>query len=79
MKGLSMTKLGHIKSVCSAVLRVIAFYALMAGLWFLLTPLMVELYISTPFAVFAGCGFFLFRQIFIFRKTPGKRIVKSVC
>ena len=28
---------------------------------------------------FFRCGFFLFRQIFIFRKTPGKRIVKSVC
>lgn len=59
MKGLFMTKLGQIRSVCVAVLRVAAFYALMAGLWFLLTPLMVELYISTPFAVFAGCGFFL--------------------
>lgn len=59
MKGLSMTKLGQIKSVCLAVLRVVAFYALMAGLFFLLNPLMIELYISTPFVVFAGCGFFL--------------------
>lgn len=54
-----MTKLGQIRSVCVAVLRIVAFYALMAGLWFLLNPLMIELYISTPFIVFAGCGFFL--------------------
>lgn len=62
-----MTRIQRLRTVCLNTLRVILFYAAMMWWFFQLDPMLSELYVNTPFIVFACVSLFL--MVFLCRET----------
>ncbi len=55
-----MTKNQRFNFICRSILKIILFYALLLWWGYQLDPLILELYVNTPFVLFACAVFFLF-------------------
>lgn len=55
-----MTKIQQFNFVCRSILQIAFFYALMLWWGYQVDPLVLELYVNTPFVLFACTVFFLF-------------------
>lgn len=55
-----MTKNQRFNFICRSILKIILFYALLLWWGYRLDPLILELYVNTPFVLFACTVFFLF-------------------